>query len=260
MRRQLPWMLAFAAGAALADEPRTWFRLSATAGTQHTASRDTDYGGDVVGPDIRYEEDLGVARHGTVLGLGFGRRIGQAWRVEVEGWRDRRRGSTTLAADTRVGGQTYAAGTRLDTTLRVRQLRVNAGYTALKSEDLEAGVLVGGQVLQLGRQLRGTYLSGFENTWDTSDSAPMPVVGAFGEGRFGEGFGWNARGVAALGTTYRSLAADLLWRPHPMFTFGLGWRWLRADVDVRWGLVAGVERFLLDYRQHGPHAFAQFAF
>ena len=77
-------MLLGAAASAQPEAPtdnRTWLQLQATSATWRTQTRGDYTFGQQSTPSLQLESDVGLPQRATLAGIGFGRRIGQRWRI-----------------------------------------------------------------------------------------------------------------------------------------------------------------------------------
>lgn len=240
-------------------EPRTWFQLHGTAATWRLQTRGDDT---AVYPDtpLQTETDLGLPRHHAITGLGFGRRIGQRWRIELDYESVRREGTAVLGSDVVAGGVVFAGGSTLRSAIGLRTLRVNAGWSLLMTEDSEAGIVLGGQWFEISRKFDGQGRQVYADpasaigpqSSSSGDLAPVLLVGLFGSQALAPDWRLNARAEFGLGGGYRHGVVSAQWRALPNLALGVGYRYTRADLDVLFGFVACCSRLLVDYRTHGP--------
>ena len=251
--------------------PRTWFQLQGVAATWKMRTAGNQGYANTVPFDA--ETDLGLPKHGPVPGLLFGRRIGERWRIEVDYSRGERSGSTLLAADRDIDSVRYAAGTRLDSTISLATLRITGGWSALMTPEAEAGVLIGGQSVRIGRQLSGQGQSVSVSppppglspqppqpiASHTRDYELMPVAGVYGKVQLAPA--WHLAGRLSFsdrGNVNAQVTGQ--WRLNRHLALGLGYQHQRQNIDSVTCFIVCSSRVLLDTRIQGPMAMVEAAF
>jgi hypothetical protein len=257
--------------ATAADEPRTWLRLHATGATWDVnSSSGVNFFNNP--PSSALEDStLGLPQRKAIPGLGFGRRIGQRWRIELDYTTARRRGSALLAGDLQVEGIRYLAGTRIESDQTLATLRINGGWSFYQDPQLEAGLLIGGQWLRLSQRLSGTatfntFVPPNPNPVPSAptplrtvskDTAPVWSLGAWGSWAPADAWRLNAR--AEVGPVRElSVAAQWWWNRH--LALGAGYRAIQGKVDERFCFISCGGQLKLDYRIHGPTLSVDLAF
>lgn len=244
----------WAQGGPAGVEQRTWLQLEATSARIRSVSQSYDFFDDTIGQPVDTENTLGAPRRGTAWGLSFGRRIGEAWRIEAAFSQEGRDGRAVLAQDTNVEGTVYASGSTLRSTTQMRTWRVQGGYSFLQSGTAEAGISLGGHGLRLRRDLSGTPAGSAPGTVVSDfgrDSVVLPLVGLYGTLALAPAWQLSGRVDLTPGEDHAAAAATLLWRATPHLAIGLGYQVMETNLDVTWGFVF-VERTVVDYRRHGP--------
>ena len=204
---------------------------------------------------------MGLPERAAIAGIGFGRRIGQRWRIELEHTTSRRQGSKTLQRDVAADGVVFRAGTPLHSEVRLGTLRINGGVSMLMSETAELGVLVGGEWMQLTRRFEGSGVPDTGNpqqppsarVTSAKDLAPIPLLGVYGHYAWAPA--WRLTGRAEFGVngaSYRKLQMGVQWRATPHLALGAGYRHASANLDVLFGFIGCCTHLVLDYQAHGP--------
>jgi hypothetical protein len=256
----------------LAAEPRTWFELHGTlANWSMLTQGDSGYGSSTA-TAFSAENDLGLPRQRTIPGLSFGRRIGQRWRIELEHTSVRRRGTAVLQRDLAVDGEVFVAGTPLQSDLGLSTLRINAGWSFLKSAQAEAGLIIGGQWLSTSRRFQGTAVrvdfsappgspptAQAARSSSSGDLAPQALLGLFGSTTIAPE--WQIQGrmeVVEAGNINASLGAR--WQANRHLSLALGYQFIRYELDEVFGFIACCSHLVLNARIHGPQLSLGLAF
>ncbi len=242
--------VSMAQGGPLGDEGRTWFSLYGTATSWSTTTRsDSGFVENFRGTSVNVEDELGVQRRKAAAGLAFGRRIGENWRFEMDWTTSSRSGNTVLTRDIRVGTSVYTSGSPLRTTVNISGLRINGGRSLLRSDDLEFGVSFGGQWITISRSF-GSYI-------DSSDLAPLPILGVYGTWSPAPALQLTGRAEVGLrGGGYGQLTVAALWRATANFSAGLGLRHTQGNIDEQFI----TSTLVLDYRATGPQLLLNLSF
>lgn len=242
-------------------ENRTWLQLQATAASWRTQTRGDYYFGQQSTPSLQLESDVGLPERAAIAGIGFGRRIGQRWRIELEHTTSRRQASKTLQRDVAADGVVFRAGTPLQSEVRLATLRINGGVSLLMSETTEVGLLFGGEWIELTRRFEGSGVPDPSNAQQApsarvtsaKDLAPIPLLGLYGHYTLAPA--WRLTGRAEFGVdgaSYRKLQLGVQWRATPHLALGAGYRHASANLDVLFGFIGCCTHLVLDYQAHGP--------
>jgi hypothetical protein len=263
-------LCALQGAATAAEEPRTWFQLNATGASWRM---DFTPGSSFIDkPNSSFNDDtLGLPRRKAIPGIGFGRLIGERWRIEIDYGSARRRGSAVLASNLQLEGDTFLAGTRIESDVELGALRVKGGWAFYKDPQAEAGVLIGGQWIRLKQRLSGTAVfdtfpppnfnpvpsAPRPRSQASTDAAPVFLVGAWGSWKPADAWRLNAR--AELGDV-RELALGAQWWLNRNLGLGAGYRTVRGKPDVQFCFISCGGQLQLDYRIHGPTLSVDVAF
>ena len=242
-------------------ENRTWLQLQATAATWRTQTQgDYTFGQQSKSP-LQLESDVGLPQRATIAGIGFGRRIGQRWRIELEYTTSQRKASTLLRREVAADGVVFGVGTALQSEVKLAALRVNGGVSLLMTGEAEVGVLFGGEWIEVSRRFEGSGVPDINNPQqapsarrtDNKDVAPIPILGLYGH--YALAPAWRLVGRAEFGVdgaSYRKLQAGVQWRATPNLALGAGYRHASANLDVLFGFIGCCTHLVLDYQAHGP--------
>lgn len=212
-----------------------------------------------LGTPVQLESELGLpGRTGTTAGS-LTLRIGQRWRVEASYLELGRSGRAVLNRDVDIGDFRFTAGTALNSSVSLRTLRVNAGWSLLQAPQTEAGVMLGGRAVFFSSSFSGTGRS-LVNTPDpaasgsgTFDVAPVPVFGGYVSHAFNAAWQVDGRLDSGLsGNNITEWQADACWRPQHGLRLGLGYRYLDARLNTRLVLTGSTSRITASLRAHGP--------
>ncbi len=142
-------------------------------------------------------------------------------------------GSTRLTQQIRFNGQTYAAGTNVDTDLKLRMLDLEYQYTFLDTENILAG-------FSLGAIGKVKYIDGEAKLHSTGKQSsdtirlPVPMVG------LGAHLGLlldilearaKVTGIAYSGNYLYEGMADLSFTPFPFLDIHAGYKVIRVKID-----------------------------
>lgn len=240
----------------LGPDQRTVFELQVFDASVRSTLQDDGISVTQPGTPVQAEDELGLPRRKTFAGLAFGRRIGERWRFEAEAQNLQRGGSAVLQRDITVDGYTYAAGTGIDANVSIRIARLNAGWTLLRGEGNEAGIVLGGQFIDTRVQIDGPAVDSFGNSssgrHSGGDFGFVPLVGGYGTLALAPTLSLTGRLGVGLSDHLIDASAGLQWRPSPNFSIGAGYRAMRAQLDITTGVISGVTHLALDYRIRGP--------
>lgn len=271
--------LAGAAGSARAQAAgdtaalRNWIQLYGVAATWELNSVANSFG---IGTNAQFnaESDLGLPRHRPYTGVQLGRRIGERWRVELDyGW-GRRKGSRTLGSDLDADNVRYAAGSMLQSQVTLTTLRVTGGWSMVQTEQVEAGLLIGGHHVQLSRHLQGQGQSlsllppppGASgpppvqaSASDGSDSVIWPLAGAFVSYQWTPAWRLGAR---LLFTNSHNVQwqAQAEWKIDRHWSVAAGYLQARHNIDGVSCFIGCSPRYLIDSLIQGPSLTFQLAF
>lgn len=250
---------ALAQGFPLGDTQRNWFEVQLLAPrTSSTLQVDPAFSSGT-GTEVSLEDDLGLPRGRPAFGIGYGRRIGERWRFEVDYLRQQRSADTVLRRSLQIGDSSYAAGSSMASESVFQFARIVGGLSLVKSEGAEFGFTFGGALprMRLSLQPGG---SGFSDAWITADVLPM--AGLFFSVAAAPGLQLSGRveGGARDGAAFVNLALNAVWRMSPNLALGAGLRLVDGHSRVDDNDLFDIYNKRLDYRLGGPQLFATLSF
>jgi len=236
-------------------DQRTWLSLQMQSASIHSSSYEAGYATGQLSR-VQNEDDLGVPGRASVPGLAFGRRIGERWRIEVDGTAFRRSRTTVLGRDLDLDGPIFAAGSSVRTEVFVNTWRVSGGWSFIKSDESEVGVLIGGQNVHLTTHIDGSSSAGpgspaTPTQRELSNNGLVPAVGLYGQHSLTDAWTLTGHLDVALQEKYTRLSVGALWRMTPNLGLGLGWSHTESRFDITTVFI-GVSRDVLSYRASGP--------
>ena len=280
MFRILPLGLAALIAASSADaqqvdrlQQTVWLRLGAFRANVDSRVR-IDYTGTPslgipgAGSTLDFENDLGLPGTKTVPDALIGLRLADRWRVELEGYRLNRSGTRQLLdRPVVIGGTTYDIAASLNSSLDTSVVRLNAGYSFLKTAQAEVGIALGVQQtryrLAFNGSGSGTGAPPAEASVVQQDSGPLPTVGLYGTLGLSSGWSLSAR-VAFLPVDNHSVKggldnfqANLYYAIDKHWSAALGYRVVDYKIAAKNNGELGVN---LDYRFRGPQLMLEAGF
>ncbi len=151
-------------------------RLSAISSSITTeVSRDAADG--QPGDKIDLEDFLGVADKETIIQIDTLFRVGYYHRFELGYFELRRRGQKTLLRDIDFGGETFPAGTDIETFIGSEVLRFAYSYSLMRDSQKELGVTAG---LSYARFETGLVADATQQSERAIIDAVLPTIGMFG--------------------------------------------------------------------------------
>jgi len=153
------WSLQLGAYFPKAD---TTASLNSTAGTRGTS--------------ISFEDDLGLDDSKTTATILGSVRLGERWKIEAEYLFLDRSGSRSLSRTLNWGDHTYNLGATVNSEFNSNIYRLSAGYSFVKNNQSELGVVLGLHVTDFEAKLSAPNIGS-----DKGDVlAPLPTVGIYG--------------------------------------------------------------------------------
>jgi hypothetical protein len=269
-----PWLLgcagALVAPAALAQgsAPGWWFQLGAFRPSIDSTLRVDDAGG-ANGTQFDAENALGLPRRKTLASGLVGVRLGDRWRLEVEHFNLNRSVRQFAITETLViDDTTFPVSAQIDTDFDSRVTRVSGGYSFVKSDAAELGMVIGAHVTNFEIGISGTFSAGggapatFRRE-ERDATVPLPTVGLFGSMALAPGLALNGR-ADVFSFSHRgydgrllNLQANVTWHFTPNVGIGAGYRYNDYRVEADRG-----EDFRgrLDYEFRGPVLFVDARF
>lgn len=249
----------WAQGFPLGDAQRNWFEFQLLAPrTASTLQVDPAFSSGS-GTEVSLEDDLGLPQGRPAFGIGYGRRIGERWRFEIDYLRQQRSADTVLRRSLQIGDSSYAAGTAMASEAVFQFARIAGGLSLVKSDGAEFGFSFGGALprMRLSLQPGG---SSFADTWVTADVLPM--AGLFFSIAAAPGLQLSGRleGGGRDGAAFVNLALNAVWRVSPNLALGAGLRLLDGHSRVDNLDLFDYYTKRVDYRLGGPQLFATLSF
>lgn len=211
-----------------------------------------------IGTDINFEDALGLDQRKLVGEFGMYWRFGERWRADLNYFSLNRSASRVLATQIEWGGNTYPAGTAVDTSYRVSDLRAAVGYSFFRRLDKELGIGL------------GLHSTGFKASLDAagvgakseSVTAPLPIMVVYGNFALTDTWAlalradWLSLSYDKYSGAVRSSAIDFVYQPFEHWAFGFGVHNLTIRLDVDNPNSKLQSRIVFQ----GPAAFASFSY
>lgn len=207
---------------------------------------------------IGLEDTLGLDKRKLVGEANVYWRFAQRWRVDAGYYRLARRASRTIEGDITWGDNTYPAGTTVESTFVMSDLRASVGYSFFRTQDKEIGLGLGLHATAFKLALDGAGIGARAE----SVTAPLPVLALYTNIALTDRWALAAR-ADWLSLSYdkysggvRSVAFDIVYQPFKNWAFGVGVHNLSLRLDVDEAQAKLRTRMSLQ----GPAAFASFSF
>ena len=185
----------------------------------------------VVGSSLNLKDNLGVGNEAFPTFEAFGG-LGKH-RLTLGYTPIKYSGSTTLNSAVNFNGQTFTAGSRVDTDLKLRMLDLEYQYTFLDLENILAGFSLGaiGQIKYLDGEAK---MSAPGKQADFTSRLAIPMVGLGAHASILAGILEARAKIAGIGYSsnylYEALA-DLSWTPFPFLDIHGGYKLIRVKLD-----------------------------
>ena len=254
---------ACAAAPAQAERPedKMWLRAGVFRSNVDTSLKIDDAKLGIPGTSIDFEEDLGFRKHAWKPKIEGGVRFGKAFRVEADYFSLGRSGGAIITDEIRIDDTVFPVQADVDASFRTDVWRIAAGWSPLKSDKGELG-LSAGVHLTKARYSFSADVAGARLVEEKSKTIPLPNVSLFGNYNIDKTWGLNGRvdllsmKVGGYKGTLVDAQATVSARLHRNIGAGLGYRYVDYDVRIRKSDL----RADMNYRYHGPFAFAELAF
>ena len=198
-----------------------------------TAARlSTSTGG--VGADVNFEDTLGLEARKPVGEFAAYWRISERWRLDVDYFLLDRSASRQLAADMTWGDHTFTAGTVVNSSLKISDLRAAFGYSFFRRPDKEFGVGLGVHTLGLKASVDAAGIGGNSE----SVTAPLPFLALYGNVALTDTWAvavradWLSLAYDKYSGGIRATALDIVYQPFKHVAFGVGVHSLNLRLDV----------------------------
>jgi hypothetical protein len=260
--------LAAIGAQAQTSAPGWWFQLGAFRPSVDSMLRVDDAGGNF-GTEFDAETTLGLPRRKTLAAGLIGVRLGDRWRLEVEHFTLNRSVRQFAITDTLViDDTTFPVSAQIDSDFDSKVTRVSGGYSFVKNESAELGLVFGAHVTNFEVGMSGTFSSGggapatFRR--EARDATiPLPTVGLFGSVALAPALALHGR-ADVFSFSHRgydgrllNLQANVTWHFTPNIGIGAGYRFNDYRVEADRG-----EDFRgrLEYEFRGPQLFVEARF
>ena len=188
------------------------------------------------GTNLHLEDELGLPEHKTLGTLLLGARFGDRWRAEFEYFSlTRSADKTLLSTEVVIDDTTYPVSAAVDSEFDSRVARASIGYSFYRTEEAEAGAVLGLHVTRFKFVVEGLGNAGAGavslRREEAAHTVPLPTAGLYGTYAFAPG--WLASGRAdAFAINYKghkgrllNFQANVLYRFTGNFALGLGYRY-----------------------------------
>jgi hypothetical protein len=199
------------------------------------------------GTTLDLENDLHQPRTRAGLGIAYGRRIGERWRIQLGYESLHRSADAVLTRDVRFQGYDFAAGSNVRASTTVAFGFVTGGYSFVLGPTAEFGVSFGGQTVHARVDLGSV---------EAREGAAAVRLGLYGMRALGGNWQLVADGHVLVGREVNSSAQvqfGVQWRPNANLGVGLGVRATRYSMDLDTGILTPVPRLVYEYRAVGPY-------
>jgi hypothetical protein len=227
----------------------------------------TQTGGAAV--DVNFEDALGLDSRRWVGEAGAYWRITDHWRLDVDYFSIKRSGTRQLGQSVTWGDFTYAAGTNVDASTKVSDLRAVVGYSFFKRPDKELGLGFGlhatgfdASINASGSAGGGGVTSSGGGATSNNITAPLPVFTLYGSFALTDTWAlslrsdWLSLSYDKYSGAIRSTAVDFVYQPFTHLAFGFGMHSLLIKLDVHNPNSSAEGRFTA----YGPAAYAAYSF
>jgi hypothetical protein len=168
-----------ACGSAWGQHPaltdRWSFQLGAYAPNTETNASLNGTGG-IVNRSVSFEDDLNLADRPTMPTFLASVRLGQRWKIEAEYFSLHRSGARAVNRTINWGNNVYAIGTVVNSEFDSDIFRLSGGYSFIKSDMHELGVVLGLHVTDFSASLSAAGVG----TQGGDALAPLPTIGLYG--------------------------------------------------------------------------------
>jgi len=187
------------------------------------------------GVDVSFEDTLGLEERKWVGEFSGYWRISSRWRVDVDYFRLSRSATRVLASSINWGDNTFNAGTEVNSSLVISDLRTAAGYSFFRTPDKEVGVGLGLHTLGYKASIEGAGAGGRSE----SVTAPLPILSLYGHFALTETWAlslrsdWLSLEYDKYSGSIRATRLDIVYQPFKHVAFGIGAHTLNLKLDVQ---------------------------
>jgi len=211
------------------------FRLSLGgfyAESQTQARLSTNSGG--AGVDVSFEDTLGLEARKLIGEASMYWRFAEHWRVDLDYFSLNRSASRPLSADVTWGGNTYTAGTVVNSQFKISDLRAALGYSFFRRTDKELGIGVGLHSTALKASVDAAGIGAKSE----SVTAPLPFLSLYANFALTDTWAlsmrtdWLSLAYDKYSGGIRATAFDIVYQPFKNVAFGVGLHTLTFKVGV----------------------------
>ena len=211
-----------------------------------------------VGVDVNFEDVLGLDERKLIGEVAMYWRISERWRVDVNYFSLDRSATRVLSRDITWGDDTITAGTTVNSSLRLSDLRVALGYSFFRRPDKEIGAGIGLHTLGVRASVDGGGGGGRSE----SATAPLPTLALYGNFALTDRWAlsirtdWLSLDYDKYSGAIRSSAIDVVYQPYKNVAFGAGMHMLTLKAEIS----NPRSNFQVNSNLHGPAAFVSFSY
>src|SRR6185436_5656410 len=210
------------------------------------------------GVDVNFEDALGLEQRKWIGEVSMYWRISERWRVDLDYFDLDRSASRALATDISWGDQTFTAGTTVNSSVQISDLRAAVGYSFFRRADKELGVGLGVHTLKFKASMDAAGIGARTE----SATAPLPIFAIYGTFALTDTWAlslrtdWLSLDYDKYSGSIRASAIDLIYQPFKHVAFGVGMHTLnlKAQVDNP------NSKFQARVNLNGPAAFVSVSF
>jgi len=203
-----------------------------------------------IGTTVDFEDTLGFSDTKTVPQFLGSVRLGERWKIEGEYFQLNRSSSRTLNRTINWGDRTFTLGTTVNSEFDSKVYRLSAGYSFIKDNTKELGVVLGFHVTDFDTSIGTPGIA----AQGGSGLAPLPTIGAYGSYALSPRWLLSAR-ADYFSLNYNDYDGRLLnfnagvdYRITRHFGLGVGYRYVDYEVTATKPNFNGG----LEYRFKGP--------
>lgn len=210
------------------------------------------------GVDVNFEDALGLEERKWIGEAAMYWRISERWRVDVDYFNLDRSASRALATDISWGDQTFTAGTTVNSSVQISDLRAALGYSFFRRPDKELGAGIGLHTLKFRASIDAAGIGGRTE----SATAPLPTFAIYGTFALTDTWAlalrtdWLSLDYDKYSGSVRSSAIDVVYQPYKNIAFGVGMHSLSLRLDVD----NPNSKFQARVNLQGPAAFVSVSF
>ena len=210
------------------------------------------------GVDVNFEDALGLEQRKWIGEVAMYWRISERWRVDLDYFDLDRSASRALATDVSWGDQTFTAGTTVNSSVQISDLRAAVGYSFFRRADKELGAGLGVHTLKFKASMDAAGIGARTE----SATAPLPIFAIYGTFALTDTWAlalrtdWLSLDYDKYSGSIRSSAIDIVYQPFRNVAFGVGMHSLNLKLDVD----NPSSKFQARVNLQGPAAFVSVSF